>query len=92
MEEKQNNMSFLNLIGSINYTVMMLLGKIANPMTGTTERDLEQAKLNIDILIMLKDKTKNNLTNDEEKLLIEILTNLELNYSAEANTDGNLKN
>ena len=45
------------------------LGKIQNPATQKIERDLNNAKVSIDMLEMIKDKMKGNLTAEEEKRL-----------------------
>lgn len=74
---------FLSLIYSLSNAAMMQLGKLPNPVSGKTEKNLEQAKSTIDLLRILKDKTKGNLTKREEEFLINILTNLELNFADE---------
>jgi hypothetical protein len=65
--------------------VMVHLGKITHPVTGKVERDLQTAKLLIDLLGAMETKTKGNLSGDEERLLGGILTNLRLNFVQEAN-------
>ncbi len=59
------------------------LGKVANPMTGKIEKDLTHAQMSIDMLRMLKDKTKGNLQPEEEKILSNAVCDLELNYADE---------
>jgi outer membrane biosynthesis protein TonB len=59
------------------------LGKIPNPATNQTERNLPLARISIDILEMLEEKTKNNLDEDEKQLLKNKLVNLRLNYAEE---------
>lgn len=76
---------FLALAMSIYYACWGQLGKVANPMTGKVEKNLEHAKHSIDMLIMLRDKTKGNLTQEEEKTLREIIANLQMNYVDESN-------
>lgn len=56
------------------------LGKITNPMTGKIEKNLEVAKQIIEILETLKEKTKGNLTEEENRFLISTITDLQLNY------------
>jgi hypothetical protein len=65
--------------------VMVHLGKITHPATGTIERDLDTARLLIDLLSAMETKTKGNLSEDEERLLTSVLTNLRLNFVQEAN-------
>lgn len=76
---------FIGLITSFYFACWQQLGKIANPITGKVERNLEQAKYSIDMLIMLREKTKGNLSTDEEKALSETIANLQLNYVDELN-------
>lgn len=59
------------------------LGKIPNPVNGKIEKQLDHAKLSIDMLIMLKEKTQGNLTEEEEKVLLTTIADLELNYADE---------
>ena len=61
------------------------LGKIANPVTGKTEKDLPMTQRIIEILQMLKEKTKGNLDEKEEKFLTNAITELQLNYVEEVN-------
>jgi len=59
------------------------LGKIAHPMTGKTEKNLEQASFVIELLAVLQEKTKGNLTDSEARLLDNALRDLRLNYVAD---------
>jgi len=56
------------------------MGKVANPVTGKVEKNLELARKIIDIVEMLKEKTKGNLTADEERILSATIAELQLNY------------
>ena len=56
------------------------LGVVANPATGKTEENLQQAKFIIDTLAVLRDKTKGNLTKDENDLLENVLYELRMSY------------
>jgi Domain of unknown function (DUF1844) len=61
-------------------TVMMLLGQMPDPATQQRHLDLPQAKHTIDILIMLRDKTRGNLTAEEAKLLEDVMPQLQMAY------------
>jgi hypothetical protein len=74
---------FMSLIYSLSQAIMSQLGKIANPVTGKLQKDLEQAKSTIDMLEMLKEKTKGNLIPTEEKMVLTTLQNAYLNYADE---------
>jgi hypothetical protein len=58
---------------------MQGLGKIADP-TGQVSRNLEYVSQTIDLMEMLKVKTKGNITDEIEKLLDGMLSELRLNY------------
>jgi hypothetical protein len=75
-----NKALFANVVMMLASSAMQQLGKLVNPMTNKTEINLEGAQITIDMLAMLKDKTKGNLDKDEDKMLTELLTSLQLNY------------
>jgi len=60
--------------------VLINLGLFENPATGKREKDLEQAKYSIDLMEILKEKTRGNLTEEEEKLINTILYDLRMRY------------
>ena len=68
--------NFNSLIFSLSSSALLHLGEIADPQTGQKNMDLDLAKHSIDIIAMLKDKTKGNLTDEEDKFLESILTDL----------------
>jgi hypothetical protein len=59
---------------------MMLLGQMLDPATQQRHLDLPQAKHTIDILMMLRDKTRGNLTAEEAKLLEDVMPQLQMAY------------
>ena len=73
--------TFASLVLSLSSTAWIGLGKIADPLTGKVKKDLNGAKFSIDTLIMLRDKTKGNLTDDEQKLINGIIADLQANYA-----------
>lgn len=56
------------------------LGVMPNPVTQKEEKNLEMAKHMIDLLALLEEKTKGNLSETEAKLLSEALYNLRMAY------------
>lgn len=85
MDNKEKNTQlFMYLVGSFEMSAMMAMGKIKNPVTGKTERDLTQAQFSIDIMDMLKEKTHGQLSEYEAKFLENTLGQLKLNYIDEA--------
>lgn len=71
---------FLGLIAMWSASALQAMGKLVNPSTGRTEKNLEAAQLMIDLLEMLERKTRGNLSDEERRQLRETLTMLRLNY------------
>jgi hypothetical protein len=71
---------FVQLVLSFHAAAWQQMGKVASVMTGKIERDLTMAKHSIDMLGMLEEKTKGNLTEDEERYLKHTLYELRMNY------------
>ena len=84
---EKEEIRFIGFISMLANAAMQNLGKFVNPITGKTERNLESAKATIDILSMLKEKTKGNLSKEEERTLNSALANLQLNYVEELNRE-----
>jgi hypothetical protein len=70
----------MQLVMQNQQIAMMLLGKVANPVTNKSEVNLEHAKYTIDMLDMLLIKTNGNLSEYESKFLNEVIRELKLNY------------
>src|SRR5216684_5121765 len=82
------DLRFLTLIMSLATAAWSQLGKIPHPSTNKIEKDLEQAKMSIDFLRMLLEKTKGNLKPKEDELLSNTVTDLEMNFADEAGKAG----
>lgn len=80
MEEDKDGVLFAQLVMSFQAAAWQQLGKIKNPLTDKIERNLDQARYSIDILEMLRNKTKGNLSEDEQKFLNHVISELQLNY------------
>jgi hypothetical protein len=57
-----------------------MLGQIPHPQTGKAEVNLDMAQMLIDQLVMIQEKTKGNLTNDEGRILANALANLQIAF------------
>jgi hypothetical protein len=64
---------------------LVLLGEVPNPYTNKKEEDLGSAQNIIDILVMLEQKTKGNLSSDEGNLLESVLYELRMKFMAKTN-------
>lgn len=78
---------FTQLLYIFYSSAMMSMGKLKNPATDQVERNLEQAKQSIDILELIRTKTKNNLSESQSRTLDSLLTDLRLNFVDESNKD-----
>ena len=67
------------------------LGVMANPATNQKEENTAQAKFIIDTLGMLKEKTKGNLTKEEETLLENVVYELRMQYLSKSQQGGEKK-
>ncbi len=79
-----NQISFEHLVSTFATSGMIGLGKIPNPATNELEKNLDQAKFSIDTLLLLQEKTKGNLTDEEEKFLKNTIGTLQMNYIEES--------
>jgi hypothetical protein len=86
-EEATLDMNFLGLVMAHQQAGLQHLGKMANPMTGKVERELQAVQGTIAILETLERKTRGNLVQEEEQALQESLTFLRLNYLEEVKVD-----
>ena len=66
----------------------LFLGQIPNPKTGQGEVNLDLARMFIDQLAMIQEKTRGNLTNEEAKVLSNALSNLQMAYVEVAREGG----
>jgi len=76
---EKNDQLLMQLIYMFHTSAMQGLGKIADP-TGQVSRNLEYVSQTIDLMEMLKVKTKGNITDEIEKLFDGMLAELRLNY------------
>jgi hypothetical protein len=84
MEEQSINPQFVSLVMMLASACWQQLGKVPNPVTGKIEKEIDNAQITIELLSMLRDKTKGNLSTDEERLLANTISDLQLNYADEA--------
>jgi hypothetical protein len=74
------NITFSSFIYSLSSTCLIHLGEIPEPVSGTYQKNLALAKQTIDLLEILSEKTKGNLTPEEEGLLKTSLMELRIRY------------
>ncbi len=72
--------SFTSFIFSLSTSALIQLGEIEDPFTRKQSKNLPIAKQTIDLIGMLREKSKGNLTSEEEKLLDSVLFDLRMRY------------
>jgi hypothetical protein len=75
--------NFSTFIISLNASALVQLGVIEDPASGTKVKNLPVAKQTIDILNMLEEKTRGNLTTEEENIIKNVLYDLRILYVKE---------
>jgi hypothetical protein len=74
--------NFILFVSGFATQALIALGQFENPMTKKRETNLDQARYTIDTLKMIQEKTKGNLTPEEEKYLEGVLYDLRMSYVA----------
>jgi len=82
-EEKKQDVLFFQLVLMFQTAAMQQMGKLMNPLTKKVEKDLNQVKFSIDVLGMIQEKTKGNLTQEENQFLDHVIYELRMNYMDE---------
>jgi hypothetical protein len=71
---------FTNFVLSLSTSALIQLVEIQDPFTQKSEKNLPLAKQTIDLIGMLKEKTKGNLSPEEEKVIEYVLYDLRMRY------------
>ncbi len=80
MSDTLPEIDFSTFIFSLNSSALVNLGKMADPVSGTSSVNIPVAKQTIDIIGMLQKKVAGNLTSEEENLVKNILHDLRMMY------------
>jgi hypothetical protein len=72
--------NFTSFIFSLSTSALIQLGEIEDPFTQKKSKNLPIAKQTIDLIGMLREKTKGNLTPEEEKFIEQVLFDLRMRY------------
>ncbi len=81
MDNNNIKATFLQFASGMAAQTLMHLGMLENPLAGTTDIDLPNAKYSIELLIMLKEKTSGNLTDEEASYLNAAIDDLKIRYA-----------
>lgn len=82
-EEQSDSMeiNFINYVSSLAFQALIFLGELPNPLDDSrVEKNLPQAKFLIDTLIMIREKTKGNLTPEEDNLISATVYELQMKF------------
>jgi len=71
---------FMTFLGGLAAQVMIYLGEVESPLSGKRQVDLPAARYHIDLIGILEEKTRGNLTADEESEIRSLLTGLRMRY------------
>jgi hypothetical protein len=80
--------TFTAFVMSLNTSALFHLGEISDPATGDKQQDMVLVKHTIDTLQLLEDKTKGNLTDEEQEILKNVLYDLKMRYVAKVSKQG----
>ena len=75
-----NNQLFVTLVSSLSSQAWIQMGKIKNPVTDNTEVNLDQASYYVDLLDMLQTKARGNMSEYEEQMLINAVSELKMEF------------
>lgn len=80
MSSQSLPVTFSTLVLSMASSAVLALGLEKNPHTDQYEKDLDVARFNIDMLNLLREKTKNNLSSEESQFLESVVSDLQLKF------------
>jgi hypothetical protein len=86
-EEQRHQALFITLVQQYQMQAWISLGKLKNPATDKIERNIEMARLSIDMLDMIQTKTQGNLNAEEKKLLNQTINDLKLSFVEESKSE-----
>ncbi len=78
---------FIAFVSGLAMQAMMCMGEMPDPNTGLTRENLAEAKYLIDIIAMLQEKTKGNLTQEEAAAMEEAVYGLRMRYVRKVSPD-----
>lgn len=84
----RNAFLFTHLVAMFETLALQQLGKLVSPITGKVERDMRQARITIDMLVMIREKTAGNLEPAEQRIINAVVTELQMNYLDESKRAG----
>jgi hypothetical protein len=87
-DEHDSAVDFPSFVISLATQALVMLGEIPHPETNLVAKNIPAARQTIDILAMMEEKTKGNLSEDEKQLLEEVLSSLRLTFVRQLSGQG----
>ncbi len=78
--QNELKIDFATFVFSLSSTALVALGEMQDPIAKETNKNIPVAKQMIDVINMLKEKTKGNLTKEEEELITSLCSELKMKY------------
>ena len=79
--ETKTNRAFVNLLSSLGYQALMHLGDLPHPETNVVSVNLEAAREMIELLAAIREKTADRLSQEEARLLDQLIPELQMKFS-----------
>jgi hypothetical protein len=79
-EESLPTVDFTTFVLSLSHSALMHMGEAPNPENDSVVKNLPLARQTIDLIALLEEKTKGNLTGEEERIVGQILFDLRMRY------------
>lgn len=73
-------LDFVTFVVSMSHSALLHLGDAPDPATGTLDKNLPLSRQTIDFLAVLQEKTRGNLTGDEERVLSQAIYDLRMRF------------
>ena len=86
MQPSDEQLTFSAFVLGLASSALIHLGVHQNPETGKITIDLTLARQSIDVLALLREKTRGNLSTEEEQLFSSVLSDLKLRFVEKSNT------
>lgn len=78
--EKSDVKLFMYLVNTFQSSAQIAMGEMKNPLTGEVDTNLDQATYYINLLKMVQIKTKGNLSEYEDQMLINVISELKISF------------
>lgn len=88
MQSSGESLTFSAFVLGLASSALIHLGVHQNPETGAITVDLTLARQSIDVLALLREKTRGNLSSEEESLFSSVLSDLRLRFVEKSNAKG----